>query len=293
MVVDAAVPALIFLAMAVVGLELTVADFRRVAGRPGTVVAAALGQVVLLPLFGWLLVRSLRLPPTVAQGALLVAACPSGGMANLYAYLARANVALSVTLTAISCLVAIVTTPLALASLQSTAAETTGFNVPIGMLAGQLSLLLVLPILTGMTIRRRWPDVSRRHGRILLGFSFAALVALLAFVIVQQAEQFASMLANLLSTAVLMTVLAFGAGWMTGWACGGGASDRFTIGMVFVVRNVGIATAIAVTILGKVEFAVFATAYFLAQTPLLLASALGFRRLRVNEETHMTGRDHS
>jgi hypothetical protein len=62
----------------------------------------------------------------------------------------------------------------------------------------------------------------------------------------------------------LLTLLAFGAGWATGWARGAGAMDRFTVGMVFVVRNVGIATAIAVTVLGRVEFAVFATAYFLA-----------------------------
>ena len=63
----------------------------------------------------------------------------------------------------------------------------------------------------------------------------------------------------------MLTVLAFGAGWATGWASGAGATERFTVGMVFVVRNVGIATAIAVTALGRVEFAVFATAYFLAQ----------------------------
>jgi hypothetical protein len=53
--------------------------------------------------------------------------------------------------------------------------------------------------------------------------------------------------------------------------------------MVFVVRNVGIATAIPVTVLGRVEFAVFATACFLAQVPLLIEAVLGFRRLRVPE----------
>jgi hypothetical protein len=56
--------------------------------------------------------------------------------------------------------------------------------------------------------------------------------------------------------------------------------------MVFVVRNVGISTAIAVTVLGRVEFAVFATAYFLAQVPVLLAAVLAFRRLRVADQTN-------
>lgn len=288
-VVDAGVPALVFCAMIVVGMELTVDDFRRVLRRPGTVALAIIGQVVLLPLLGWLLVRLFPLQPTVAQGVLLVAACPNGGMANVYSYLARANVALSVTLTAVSSLAAFLTTPLALALLPSQGGEASGIAVPRGILAGQMALLLVLPVLAGMQIRRRWPNAARRHGKILLGFSVAALVALLGIVIAKEAEQFASALVNLLAAATLFTVLAFGAGWMTGWACGGEVADRFTIGMVFVVRNVGIATAIAVTALGRVEFAVFATAYFLVQVPVLLAFALVFRRIRPGEGSHFTG----
>lgn len=80
---DAGVPALVFCAMVVVGMELTVEDFRRVLSQPGTVASAIIGQVVLLPLLGWLLVRLFTLHPAVAQGVLLVAACPSGGMANV------------------------------------------------------------------------------------------------------------------------------------------------------------------------------------------------------------------
>ena len=73
-VVDVSVPALVFSAMFVVGMELTADDFRRVARRPATVLAATAGRFVLLPAIGWLLVRSLRLQPAIAQGVLLVAA---------------------------------------------------------------------------------------------------------------------------------------------------------------------------------------------------------------------------
>src|SRR5215472_10133964 len=133
----------------------------------------------------------------MARGVLLVAACPSGAMANVYTYLARANVALSVTLTAVSCLVAVLGTPLALAVLQAQDGESNGFSLPFGVLAGQLFLLLVLPILAGMAIRRRWPDITQRHGRGLLGFSIATLAALLGFIIVQEAEHFASALTEI------------------------------------------------------------------------------------------------
>jgi BASS family bile acid:Na+ symporter len=229
-VVDAGVPALVFFAMVVVGMELTTGDFRRVARQPSAVVAATLGQFVVLPFIGWLLAGCLALPPAIAQGMLLVAACPSGGMANIYTYLARANVALAVTLTAVSCLAAVLTTPLALAVLQAQGGESTGFPVPFAVLARQLFLLLVLPVLIGMGIRRRWPDVTKKHGRTLLGFSIAALAVLLGFVIVQEAEQFARTLGDIAVAATWLTVLAFGAGWATGSARGAGARDRFTVG---------------------------------------------------------------
>jgi BASS family bile acid:Na+ symporter len=99
-------------------------------------------------------------------------------MANVYTHLGRANVALSVTLTAVSCLAAVLTTPLALTALAAQFGESARFPVPLAALAGQLLLLLVLPVLAGMVIRRR-PENTRRHGRALLGLSVAAVAALL------------------------------------------------------------------------------------------------------------------
>ncbi len=291
-VVDAGVPALVFFAMVVVGMELTAEDFRRVVRQRRTVLAATVGQFIFLPVIGWLLVRCLSLEPAIAAGVLLVASCPSGGMANIYTYLACANVALSVTLTAVSCLAAVLTTSLTLAVLQAQAGESIGFVVPLPMLAGQLFFLLVLPVLIGMGIRRRWPDITWRFGHTLFGVSIAILAALLGFIIVEEAEQFARALADIAVVAPLLTVLAFTAGWAIACASGAGATDRFTVGMVFVVRNVGIATAIAVTVLGRVEFAVFATAYFLAQVPILLAAALVFRCMRFGDEYYLMGADH-
>lgn len=275
--IDAGVPVLVFVAMFVVGTDLTTEDFRRVARQRGIVLAAIFGQVLFLPIIGWLLVHWLKLPLGIAQGLLLVTACPSGTMATVYALLARANVALSVTLTAVSCLAAIVTTPLALIALQTLAGESSTFVTTFGTQAGQLLLMLVLPVVAGMGLRYGWPQTAARYRQRLLGLSVTILVALLAIVVVQEWKQFASSLDIIIVTVALLTFLAFGVGWATGWACGAGLPDRFTLGLVFVVRNVGIATAIAVTALNRVEFAVFATAYFLAQAPVLLVGSLLFR----------------
>jgi BASS family bile acid:Na+ symporter len=248
-------------------------------------VAATVGQFALLPVIGWFLAHSLALQPDIAQGLMLVASCPSGAMANVYTSIARANVALSVTLTTVSCLAAVLTTPVALAVLQARDGGSAGFPVSLGVLARQLFLLLALPVLSGMAIRRRWPDVTKRHGRKLLGISVASLGVLLLLVIVQEADRFTTAAADIGGATGVLTALAFGAGYTTGWASGADATDRFTVGMVFVVRNVGLATAISVAALGRVEFAVFATAYFLAQVPILLGAALVFRGTRIGTET--------
>jgi hypothetical protein len=69
-------------------------------------------------------------------------------------------------------------------------------------------------------------------------------------------------------------------GWVAGWTSATAARERFTLAMVFVVRHVAIATAVAVTVLGRMEFAVFATAYFLNQVPILFAALILFRLTR-------------
>ncbi|MFO1020056.1 MAG: bile acid:sodium symporter [Planctomycetales bacterium] len=285
MLVDVGVPLLVLTSMFVVGTELTAQDFRRVVREPGTIVVATLAQFLLLPLIAWGLVSCLPMQPAIAQGLLLVATCPSGSMANVYSYLARFNVALSVTLTAVSCLAALVMTPLALAMIQTGVGEANRLSVPQGVLARQLIALLILPVLCGMGLRRWWPDFTQRHGRTLLRISIAALALLLLAIIVRESQQFAGALPEIAAAASLFTVLAFTVGYATGWACGANATNRLSLGMVFVVRNVGIATAIAVTVLGQLEFAVFATAYFLVQVPILLPTVLMFRRAPVGDAT--------
>jgi BASS family bile acid:Na+ symporter len=290
-VLDTGIPALVFLTMVVVGLGLTADDFRRVGRQPRLVAAATVGQLVFLPLIALILVRSLGLSPSVEKGMLLVAACPAGSMANLYTYLARANVALSVSLTAVSCLAAVLTMPILLMTFQAYLGEPSTFAVPVPVILRQLLLTLLAPILTGMALRRLWPAVTERHQRRLFGLSLVALAALIGFIIAHEAEHFVSEWPAIALTVVLLTGLAMLAGYATGWLCRANATDRFTVGMVFVVRNVGIATAIAVTVLGNLEFAVFATAYFLSQVPLVLAAVIVFRWVQRADRRIKNGSD--
>ncbi len=279
-VLDVTIPVLVFWLMFVVGLELSAEDFRRIARRFRIVALATAAQLLLWPLVAVALLATLRPRPYIETGILLVAVCPSGGMANFYTYLGRANLALSVTLTAVSCLAAVLTMPLLLALFKTQLEDPATLTVPIPLMIGQLFVLLILPVLLGMFARRIRPDFPERHGRTLLRLGIVALAALIALVMIQEWEHLLADFIEIALAVGLLTGIMMLTGFVTGWACALGASDRFALAMVLVVRNVGIATAVAVTVLGRIEFAVFATAYFLNQVPILVAALVLFRLSR-------------
>jgi ACR3 family arsenite efflux pump ArsB len=101
---------------------------------------------------------------------------------------------------------------------------------------------------------------------------------LIALVVAQEGERLASDFMEISLAVWLLTAIMLLAGWAAGWACALRVRDRLALALVLVVRNVAIATAVAVTVLGRVKFAVFATAYFLNQIP-LIAAALILSRL--------------
>src|SRR5438067_2298813 len=181
-VLDVTIPTLVFWLMLVVGLELTTQDFRRMARRLRIVVLATAAQLLLWPLVAVAVLATLRPKPYIETGILLVAVCPSGGMANFYTYLGRANLALSVTLTAVSCLAAVLTMPLLLAAFRTRLQDPATLAVPVPLIVSQLLVLLILPVAVGMLTRRLRPGLAERRRGTLLGLGLAALAARIAFV---------------------------------------------------------------------------------------------------------------
>jgi BASS family bile acid:Na+ symporter len=146
-----AVPALAFFLMLFVGLDLRCADFFRSARYPRTVAIATLGQVLLLPLLAIALVRVVSPNEKLSVGVLLLAFSPGGAISNYYTHLAGRNVALSVTLTAISTVCSLITIPIsALVYLGWMGLTSSRVVVPITTILLQLSVFVLLPIGLGM-----------------------------------------------------------------------------------------------------------------------------------------------
>ena len=94
------------------GLTLTIPDFGLIVKRPLPVLVGVVAQYLIMPLVGWILCYVFRLPDAVAVGVILVGCAPGGTASNVISYLAKADVALSVTMTSISTLLAPLMTPL-------------------------------------------------------------------------------------------------------------------------------------------------------------------------------------
>ena len=277
-VLDLAVPVITVLALLAVGFDLTQADFTKVRQHPGIVAAGLFSPLFMLPPLAAGLIVLFDPSPAIRGGLLLIAACPIGGISNTYSYLAGASVALSLTLTAISSLLAAATIPLLDRGMGLLLGTQFGLTAPIALILGQLLVMLALPVSVGMWIRAKRPAFAKRAQPVFRLVAFLALGALMTLVIGRDLSGFLGGLRETLPLAVGFIVGSFAIGWGVARVIGATRPDRFTLATEFATRNVAVATTIAVTLLHRVEFALFATAYLLIEIPLMLAAIGIYRR---------------
>jgi bile acid:Na+ symporter, BASS family len=273
-VLGVVLPALVMYVMAVVGMELTPADFNRARRQPGAIALALALQAVVLPLLAIAMARALLLPPTLACSIVIISAAPIAALSNYYALIARAEVALAVTLTAVSSMAAVATMPIAvLLASKSLGPGAAGFEPAIAKLAVQTVIGLLLPILVGMTIRRFLPDVVERRRGLLQVLALAALTAIIAFVLIDQIEGVRRHWTILLASALCYTGAALVMGFLASRFIAADRRSRIALMFGFPARNVAIAMLVAVAMQGTTDVAVFGAVYFLAQAVLLVPLA--------------------
>jgi BASS family bile acid:Na+ symporter len=160
------------------GATLAPSDFVGVALRPRFLVVGGACQFLLTPLLAVLLSDRFALGPGVAVGLILISAMPGGQMSKLFTYLARGNVALSVTLTACGTLASLVTVPLLLELLAEEQLRDSNFQMPVGRVVRDMTLFLLLPLVAGMTVGRLRPERRVVFARVCvrIGLVFVVLM---------------------------------------------------------------------------------------------------------------------
>ena len=276
-IIDLGILLVIILMMTAVGLDLEPRHFREMARQKRALILCLIVQPVLLPLLALILIRGASLPPHLSASILLLAACPNGDIVNYYTWLARANVALAVTMTLMSLLLAAITMPIIFEIYARALGGQFPFAVPPLRLIGRLTLMLVAPVSCGMIIRRLRPGFPEKYGKSLRHASLLGVALLMISIMVAQAEQLTADWRHiaLASAALIVTSLLLGLG--VSRMARFNASDTLTIAITFAARNAALAVVIAVTLLHRIEFAAFATVYFLTEMPFILAAVALYR----------------
>ncbi len=176
---------ILILLMFDLGLSLRFDDFARVVRQPWPGAVALFGQLVLLPLIALGLAWAFRLPPVFFIGLVLIACCPGGSSSNVFSKLAGGDVALSVTLTALSSVITLFTIPLIMSWATDLVGESVGISLPVGNLIKQNLVLMLLPVLLGIGLNYAWPQVARKTDKVLSKLAFPLLLVLITVFYIQ------------------------------------------------------------------------------------------------------------
>ncbi|NGN69636.1 bile acid:sodium symporter family protein, partial [Streptomyces sp. A7024] len=234
------VPYLLGIVMFCMGLTMTPLDFKGVAQRPWAVALGLVAHYVIMPGLGWLIAHALDLPPQLAAGVILVGCAPSGTASNVVTYLARGDVALSVSVATVSTVLApLITPPLTLLL--------AGEYLPVeaGSMVWDIVKTVLLPVAAGLLVRLwlgRWVD---RAQPALPWLSAATIAVIVAVVVAASADAIKSAAALVFLAVVLHNglglALGYGAGRLTRMGQPASRAMAFEVGM----QNSGLAASLA------------------------------------------------
>ncbi len=245
------------------GLGLTVSDFGLIFKRPRALLTGLLGQILFLPLLAFTLGTFFGLSNELFIGLLLIACCPGGSSSNVFSGIANGDVALSVSLTAFSSLITMVTLPVLMGA---------SVDLPVANLVVQNLVLVLAPIIVGMVLRVWKPELSARLHRIISRFAFPALMLLAAIFFVVNIDVLREYFGQLF---IVVTCLV-----LAGMACGGSLAvlanlthrERRTLVIEVGMQNAAQAMALAASpfVFNQPRYAVPATVYALMMNVVLL-----------------------
>lgn len=231
-----------------VALELRLDDFRRVAQAPRAVIVGLIPQFVLLPVATWLATLALDLPPNVEAAMILVAACPGGSLSNVVTHLGRGNTALSVSISAVASVMALVLTPFNFTWMVSTNPATAGWLRALAIDASaiwwSLLALLALPMALGLWLGHARPTLTQRLQRPLSRFSLVALLAFIVLGLIRERHLLDAQLLQPLGLVIAHNALGLALGWVTAWLAGVSVIDRRAIVIEGGMQNSGLALGI-------------------------------------------------
>ena len=234
-----------------IALDTSLDDFAAALRRPWSITVGVLVQFIALPAITFALTLALDLRASLALGLILVACCPPGNVSNILTHRSGGDVALSVSMTAVSNVLAIFLMPLNVAfwgSLHPTAKDILAdIDLSAVDMLVEVGLVIGLPFAAGITIARLWPRVAAVGHRIIGPLSYVALAGIIAIGVAKNWDTFVAYIGVVLLAVFLHDALALGLGYAVGRAAR--LPDASVRAMTFEVgiRNAGLGLLLVFT----------------------------------------------
>ncbi len=246
------------------GMSLVINDFKRVVLFPKAVILGLVGQILLLPLIAFILIKGLAVEPMIAIGVMLIAACPGGSSSNLISHLAKGDTALSISITAISSLITVISIPLIVgSSMEYFLVADQPIHLPVIKTITALIVITVLPVSLGLLVRYKFSQFAIRQESKINVFSGLFLAFLVIAILIQQIENVKAGIVSTGLVVVSLNVTSMIFGFFIGKFFKLNSSQSTTIGIEIGIQNGTLAILIATTILHQSEMAIPAAIYSL------------------------------
>ncbi|MTF38106.1 bile acid:sodium symporter family protein [Cyanobacterium aponinum] len=257
-------PLALFIIMLGMGLSLTLDDFKRVFVEPKAVIIGLIAQLFMLPIIGYFLALAFQLAPELAVGVMILATCPGGSTSNMITYLIKGNVALSITLTAITSLVTIFTIPLLInLSMTKFMGEGVTLQLPVGKTILQIAVITLIPISLGMLIHYYSPKLATVCDKGVKWLSLFFLGIIIFGLLLKEKENVSNFFVQVGGVTLTLNILTMILGYTLATISNLDQSSRKSITVEVGIQNGTLAIAIATTLLNMPNMAIPAAIYSL------------------------------
>ncbi len=246
------------------GLSLSLSDFKRVAQYPKPVLLGLTNQIILLPLVSLGLIYLFQPPAFISIGMILLAACPGGTSSNLVTLLAKGDLALSVSMTAINSIITIVTIPFWVGyAYTNYLAEASSMSSPTEDIFKTLIIILAIPLSIGMLVKQRAPAFAKRMERPVRIASSVFLAVVILGLLAREFDLFQQYVGDTLAIVAALNAITMGLGYILAKAFGLNLKQGLTIAIESGIQNGTLTISLAVITLNEPDFAIIAAIYSL------------------------------
>ena len=267
--ISAGLPIALFIIMIGIGMTLTIRDFRQVAVYPKGMIVGTVAQILVMPLIAFMLATLLAVPPAIAVGLVIIAACPGGTTSNLFVLLSRGNIALSIVLTVSASLITILTLPLFTnIALQHYMGTEEDIVLPVWKTVGMLIGIVLFPVAIGMVVRTRKPEIARKAEGIVSIFGGIVLAVLIVALVYGVRDQIWELLKQAGPATILLNLAGIGLGLAAGRMAGLTQRESLAVAVELGVKNGTIALMVTLTLLESSAMSIPAAVYGVLMFPI-------------------------